>query len=1097
MVAALLGSGIIAVASPAEPAEALSGNDFIPGLIISDSLFYDGNAMTEAQIQQFLVSKGSALSWMTFDVNSRPRSISADTGNVKCEAFTGGSGLLASTIIYRAQAACGISAKVILVTLHKEQGLITKSAPSQTALDRAMGYACPDTAPCAPTTLGFGNQVYAGTVQLNTYKASRFGRQPGYNYIQWHPNADCGGTTVYVQNYATAALYNYTPYQPNAAALANLGTTGDGCSSYGNRNFWTYYSNWFGSPVNINEPHPVTAPVVSGSTAVGATLTMNPGPWTGNPTFGYVWISCPNRPDGILDTIPSSCAVQSGVTTSTYVTTGNDVGRYIAALVTGSNSYGSMTVAAALPSPIGFPENSVRPVVSGSTNAGSTWTLDVGTWTGSPAPTFGIFWLRCSQPVAAGATTVPSGCVAISGANAATYVTTDADLGKYVTAQVAAQNSLGFALSVAVSARPLGFPANVAEPTVSGSSTIGSTWTVAPGTWAGTPAPSYGIFWLRCTQPVASGGTTVPAGCSAIPGANGTTYTTSTADADRYLTAQIAGSNYLGFSLAVAPSATPIESATPANTVPPTVSGSATVGATWTANPGTWSGSPAPTFGYFWLRCSQPVGAGQTTVPSGCAAISGANSPTYVTTSADAGRYLTVQIAGQNPSGFALAVAAASTAITGSVPAAPQNTVAPSVSGGQSVGSTWTVNPGTWSGSPAPTYGYFWLRCSQPVGAGQTTVPSGCSAISGANSATYVTTSADAGRYLTAQIAGSNSLGFSLAVAPNGTALQSGASTVPQNTVAPSVSGGQSVGSTWTVNPGTWSGSPAPTFGYFWLRCSQPVGTGHTTVPSGCSAISGANGTTYVATSADAGRYLTAQIAGSNSSGFSLAVAPSSTAIQSAAATLPQNTAAPSVTGSADAGSTWTVNPGTWSGSPAPTFGYFWLRCSQPVGAGQTTVPSGCAAISGANGTTYVATSADVGRYLTAQIAGSNSSGFSLAVAPSSTAIQAVVPTLPQNTVAPTVTGTASVGATWTVNTGTWTGSPTPTFGIFWLRCNQPQTTTFGQVPSGCVAIDGARSATYVATSADAGKYLTAQIAGQNSVGFTLAGAVSTTAIGG
>ena len=34
------------------------------------------------------------------------------------------------------------------------------------------------------------------------------------------------------------SLYNYTPYQPNAAALAAYPGTGDSCSAYGNRNFF-------------------------------------------------------------------------------------------------------------------------------------------------------------------------------------------------------------------------------------------------------------------------------------------------------------------------------------------------------------------------------------------------------------------------------------------------------------------------------------------------------------------------------------------------------------------------------------------------------------------------------------------------------------------------------------------------------------------------------------------------------------------------------------------------------------------------------------------------------------------------------------------
>lgn len=241
-----------------QPSEsfALSGQDFDPGNIISNANFYDPAAMSETEIQSFLVAKGSGLSTYRSDVSSRPKQVSSVTGNVRCEAFEGGSALLASSIIYRAQASCGISAKVLLVTLQKEQGLILKSDPSQPALDRAMGYACPDTAPCAEYALGFGNQVYMGALQLNTYRAANFAMQPGVHSIQFNPDVTCGATSVNVQNYATIALYNYTPYQPNASALANLTGSGDGCGSYGNRNFWVFYNNWFGSPTG-----PPTSPI--------------------------------------------------------------------------------------------------------------------------------------------------------------------------------------------------------------------------------------------------------------------------------------------------------------------------------------------------------------------------------------------------------------------------------------------------------------------------------------------------------------------------------------------------------------------------------------------------------------------------------------------------------------------------------------------------------------------------------------------------------------------------------------------------------------------------------------------------------------------
>ncbi|MFP7834043.1 cell wall-binding repeat-containing protein [Marisediminicola sp. LYQ134] len=253
-------------------AEALTASDFKAGTIISDSEFYDSSAMTEKQIRDFLNARigncltDQCLNVRTDRVASRARIVSDSTGNVRCEAFQGGTALSAATVIFRVQRACGISAKVILVTLQKEQALVTKNNPSKAALDRAMGYACPDTAPCAINSLGFGNQIYQGTLQLKTYKASRFGIQPGSRAIQWHPNAACGSRTVNITNYATAALYNYTPYRPNQAALNNLRGTGDACSSYGNRNFWVFYNDWFGSPI-VDTPAPLPPNITPAATA--------------------------------------------------------------------------------------------------------------------------------------------------------------------------------------------------------------------------------------------------------------------------------------------------------------------------------------------------------------------------------------------------------------------------------------------------------------------------------------------------------------------------------------------------------------------------------------------------------------------------------------------------------------------------------------------------------------------------------------------------------------------------------------------------------------------------------------------------------------
>jgi uncharacterized protein YkwD len=104
-------------------------------------------------------------------------------------------------------------------------------------------------------------------------------------------------------------------------------------------------------------------------------------------------------------------------------------------------------------------------------------------------------------------------------------------------------------------------------------------------------------------------------------------------------------------------------------------------------------------------------------------------------------------------------------------------------------------------------------------------------------------------------------------------------------------------------------------------------------------------------------------------------------------------------------------------------------------------------------------------------------------------------PLAPVKTATPTVSGGTTIGSTWTLKPGTFTGSPSPTIKRAWLRCNQPVTTAFSSVPAGCVAISGASGASYVATLADAGKYLTALVTASNGVGTTRSGAATTVAI--
>jgi len=252
---AVVASGLT-FAAVAAPAEAKS-EPFDAGHLISDTLMFDGGSMTVAQIQSFLNGKvktcatnpeRACLKDIKVTTNDRPAT------SVRClKDIEGKSNQSAAQVIYTVAMACDVSPKVLLVTLQKEQGLVTSTSPTARMYKYATGNGCADSAPCVAEKSGFFNQVYyAGRsyqAYANNYNGNFSYLRPGVNAISYHPDAakKCGTKSVSIDNVATSALYIYTPYTPNAAALANMGGTGDKCSSYGNRNFWKYYNAWFGN----------------------------------------------------------------------------------------------------------------------------------------------------------------------------------------------------------------------------------------------------------------------------------------------------------------------------------------------------------------------------------------------------------------------------------------------------------------------------------------------------------------------------------------------------------------------------------------------------------------------------------------------------------------------------------------------------------------------------------------------------------------------------------------------------------------------------------------------------------------------------------
>ena len=222
---------------------------FNPGRIITDHRFHDTVDMNADDVQAFLDQKGASCNGSTC-LRSLHMDVPDRHSDGLCDAYKGSKGQSAAQIIDGSARSCGISQKVLLTMLQKEQHLVATDQPAtQVQLQSAMGLSCPDDAHCDANYAGFFNQVYGAAHRFRYYQAHR--DQYAYqtkavNDVRFSPDASCGSGKVYIENDATALLYIYTPYQPNEAALQAGDGEGNRCSSYGNRNFVIIYNSWFG-----------------------------------------------------------------------------------------------------------------------------------------------------------------------------------------------------------------------------------------------------------------------------------------------------------------------------------------------------------------------------------------------------------------------------------------------------------------------------------------------------------------------------------------------------------------------------------------------------------------------------------------------------------------------------------------------------------------------------------------------------------------------------------------------------------------------------------------------------------------------------------
>lgn len=304
-------------------------------------------------------------------------------------------------------------------------------------------------------------------------------------------------------------------------------------------------------------------------------------------------------------------------------------------------------------------------------------------------------------------------------------------------------------------------------PTVSGTSSVGSTLTAAVGTWS--PKPSIAYQWYRNGAPIA--------------GATKQTYVLTTSDANKKINVRTRATAS-GITAVEKFSAERTVTAAKFTTAPtPAITGTTKVGNTLKVSTGTWA--PAPTLSYQWYRNN--------------AAIKGATKSSFTTTSADLNKSLKVRVTGKRNSYPTLTRDSAARKITaGTLSAGSKLTI----SGFSRAGSTISAAVKAPAGSKAT---YQWYKNGKKV--------------SKATSKSFKLSTGDIGSSYQVRMSFTRAGYSKLNMSSNTVKIKQPAFSVRS---APKISGTTKSGSVLKTTAGSYS--PAPTaFSYQWLRDGKKI----------------------------------------------------------------------------------------------------------------------------------------------------------------------------------------------------------------------------------------------------------------------------------
>jgi len=333
-----------------------------------------------------------------------------------------------------------------------------------------------------------------GSPIVGAYLVVNIGTWLGDSPITYNVTWKRGATTVGTQLF----------YQVQSADFGQTITCEvEGVNAYGNATAITPNITGLSIPVNT------VAPVASGLTPVGSTLSVTAGTWTGNGpiTQAYQWLR--------------NGAVISGEINTTYVSVLADMGQVITCRVTSSNAYGNAVVVSNAITVTKVPSIVDAPIVYGVPSVGSVLSAFTGNWSEFPASTKTYQWQRSTD----------NGSTWSNLSTGTTYTVVSGDVGNLLRVRITATNSDGPATAnsnnFTIPAATVQRPVNTVAPAITGNPYIGQVLTCSTGTWTNSPT-GYDYQWYRGTTAV---------------GTNSNTYTPVIGDVDSIIKCVVSATN--------------------------------------------------------------------------------------------------------------------------------------------------------------------------------------------------------------------------------------------------------------------------------------------------------------------------------------------------------------------------------------------------------------------------------------------------------------------------------------------------------------------------------------------------------------------------